>query len=208
MQLERLILFSYPVLVVMATAVMARRAPEPVILAAAGITYLGILMVFGHDFSAAAPGRASADILYGSLLVFLSATTFATYVIISKPLIAKMGSRFFTAAAMSVSSLAVATHAGGAALLGDGGAGFVTTPTAMIAVFGIATIGTVLPAFLVNEALGRLGPSRAAILGTAGPVATSLLAVPILGEPFSVYHLAALVCCAIGVTLVARQKQR
>jgi len=47
----------------------------------------------------------------------------------------------------------------------------------------------------VAEAVNRLGPERTSIIGTSGPVMTSVIAVSWLGEAFTVYHF-------IGLTLV------
>jgi drug/metabolite transporter (DMT)-like permease len=82
------------------------------------------------------------------------------------------------------------------------------TPMALIYGLIIGVFGTVLPALMLNEANGRIGPERTAVLGTTGPMATSVMAVWILGESFTVWHGGALVFCVAGVSLIMRSTQR
>jgi len=58
---------------------------------------------------------------------------------------------------------------------------------------------TVIPSFLIAEAIAVIGPQRAAIAGTFGPVATSILAVFILGEAFGSFHLIGLVLVVFAI---------
>lgn len=44
---------------------------------------------------------------------------------------------------------------------------------------------TVLPSFMLTEAVARIGAARASMMGTTGPMITILLAVIFLGESFT-----------------------
>ena len=105
---------------------------------------------------------------------------------------------------MSVSAFAVMTHATISTLSTGAMDEFHATPTAYGYVLLMGLFGTVAPALLLNSAIGRIGAARTAILGTTGPVATSLLAVIVLGEPFTIYHLLALVLSITGVSLIVK----
>ena len=208
-QLERLILFSYPAIVVLITALMRRSFPSLSILGAAALTYLGILLVFGQEFSVAGDeGISAGEIVLGSGLVALAALSFAIYVILAKPMITKLGSALFTGLSMGVSAFAVLAHAGvnsvatGAFVFAD------ISPLALFYGLIIGIFGTVIPAFMLNEANGRIGPERTAVLGTTGPMATSVMAVWILGESFTLWHAGALVFCIAGVSLIMRGARR
>jgi len=48
----------------------------------------------------------------------------------------------------------------------------------------MAIFATVLPSFLVMEAIRRIEPTRAAIIGSVGPISTIILAYYFLGEAF------------------------
>ena len=71
--LERLVLFLYPTMVVLLSAVMRGRPITRRAVVALVLSYAGIAFVFAHDLSSAATARAT---LTGGALVFGSA--FAT----------------------------------------------------------------------------------------------------------------------------------
>jgi drug/metabolite transporter (DMT)-like permease len=49
----------------------------------------------------------------------------------------------------------------------------------------LAIFATVLPSFMLNAALGRIGAEAVAMIGTLSPVATIAMAIMVLGEPFT-----------------------
>ena len=63
--------------------------------------------------------------------------------------------------------------------------------------YGLALgiLGTVLPSFLMNGAIARIGARATSSTGAWGPVMTIALAVMILGEAFTIWH-------ALGTALV------
>ena len=63
----------------------------------------------------------------------------------------------------------------------------------------IAVGATVLPSFLLNTALQRVSAQANATIGTLSPVVTILLAVTILGEPFSWIDAAGTALVLVGV---------
>ena len=67
----------------------------------------------------------------------------------------------------------------------------------------MAVFSTVLPIWLVSEAIRRLGAGPTAILGSLGPVLTMLLAWGILGEHLGVQQLLGGALVIIGVRLAA-----
>ena len=50
---------------------------------------------------------------------------------------------------------------------------------------GIAFVSTVIPSFLVSEAIARIGPTPTSVAGSAGPLMTALLAIWIVPISFS-----------------------
>lgn len=196
-QLERLILFCYPGLVVLATAFIRRQPVSRHTWMALGLAYAGLGLLFGHDLQ-----LGGADTLLGTALVLGSAVAYAGYLMLSGRPIAAMGSMLFTAIAMSAACVAVLTHA----LAGQGAAVFDISWGALGWMAAVALISTVLAAFLQSEAIARLGAARSSIVGSLGPLLTSIAAVVMLGEPFGVYHVAGLTLATAGMIVLSRKR--
>lgn len=207
-QLERIILFSYPALVVAGSALVSRKLPSKRMVFAVLLAYAGVAVLFGFEFATAGTsGSTTGDVAYGSILVGQSALFFASYVLMSKGLIQTYGSAFFTATTMSISTVAIIIHS---IIVAAATADFATLlPAASsYAILGaIAIVGTVIPTFMLSEAVARIGPERMAISGTAGPVATSLIAVIALGELFTAYHAVSIALCSSGVLLITAKSK-
>jgi drug/metabolite transporter (DMT)-like permease len=62
------------------------------------------------------------------------------------------------------------------------GARLPAAPEAWVYLVGMALVSTVLPIFMTNVGIQRLGPARAAILGSVEPLLTSLIALAFLGQ--------------------------
>ncbi len=207
-QLERIVLFSYPALVVIGTAIIGRQWPSLRMTVAACLTYLGIVFVFAFEW-ATPTGEAltSGAIVFGTALVALSATFFATNVLVSKSLIQQYGSPFFTGVSMTISTIAIIVHTCILAFLQKDISLVLPPASSFDTILLIAIIGTVIPAFMLSEAVARIGPEHTAISGTVGPVATSLIAVSFLDEPFTVYHMLALCFCTTGILLISKKRR-
>ena len=65
-----------------------------------------------------------------------------------------------------------------------------------------------MPSFLLNAALERIGPQATAAIGTLSPVGTIILAVIILGEPFSLTDGIGTLLVLAGVGLYSWMDQR
>lgn len=171
--LERVLLFSYPVMVVVARACGQRRWPDRRVVAAVCATYAGVICAVGGFTTA----HWQANGL-GALLVLGSAALFAYYLIANERVAASLGSVPFIVYAMSAAALAFAVHAqvyGGSDLAHLSGHAW-----ALIAMMSIGT--NALPLFLFSAAIARIGAQRAAIVSTIGPPATFALAWALLGE--------------------------
>lgn len=173
-QLERLVLFSYPLFVMfIGAAAFGQRITRYGIVACV-ITYLGLAIVFGVDL----PAGGWATVI-GTLLVLGCAITFAVNQLMAKGLIGAMGSGLFTAVSMMAGGVgAVLLHA---VIDGDFGA----SPYFLWLSFGCAILATVVPIFCVNAGLARISAQAVAMISTLSPLITIGLAVSILGEPFT-----------------------
>lgn len=185
-QFERLVLFTYPLFVMILGWLFFGGRLTAIGLGGLAISYLGLAIVFRQGLQ-----HSGDDVVTGGLYVLGAALAFASYQVMAKPLISGLGSGLFTCIAMVAASLMVLAHVGL-----DGGFNFaIVTPWLLLLGVLIAIFATVLPSFLMNAAIGRIGATSNAMIGTLSPLATVVMAVFILGEPFGPID-------AIGTALV------
>lgn len=199
-QLDRLIMFVYPTFVAIFAFLFLGDRFSFRHVAALALSYLGIVILFGREFSHQGP-----DALKGSLLVLAAAILFAVYFTASKPVIGRLGSPLFTSIAMSTAAITIL----GQFLINSAMGGF---PDFTLSIFGygalLAVVCTILPSFMLSEAIARLGPGPTSAVGNVGPVATSVLAVFLLGENFGWPHLVALILTSIGIGLLSSARKQ
>ena len=171
--IERVLLFSYPSMVVVLYAAIYREMPSAAAVLALAVTYIGIaLVVSGFDF-----GVFSAN-LAGSGLVLGCALTFAIYYLASDRWTGVLGSAGFTLlASLAATVCLVVFHLVRHGLaLGPWqarDAGFFA---------GLVLIATVLPMLSMAEGVRLIGAERAAVVSTVGPPTTLLLGAWLLDE--------------------------
>ncbi len=197
-QLERLTLFTYPILVALLSWVFFREKITPRIIASLAVSYMGVSLLFFNETPAA--NMTQSQIALGTSLVALSALSFAIYLIFSKAFISRLGSLIFTSLAMSSSMIFMlvqffATHE----LQDLNVSGKVWFLCLLLAVFS-----TVIPSFFTSEAINRIGATRTSIMGSIGPVMTIILAVNLLGEEFGMPQIAGLVLVVLGVSFLRK----
>ncbi|THH41384.1 DMT family transporter [Neolewinella litorea] len=194
--MERVILFTYPTLVLLIQRVTFGTRIRPVQWVATGICYLGIFIAFsGSDLT------SGSNFLKGAGLVFLSALFYACYIIGSGRMAPRLGNIRFTSLALITSSLAVITHVSLSTqpLLG--------LPIPVYAYgAGMAVFCTVIPSYLVTEGVKRLGAGDAAIVGAVGPMATILLEYLLLQEHINLLQGVGAVFIISGVVVIGRSK--
>jgi drug/metabolite transporter (DMT)-like permease len=193
--LERLVLFLYPTMVVLLSVILFRQRVGGRTALALAISYAGILLVFEHDLRFTGDAHA---LWFGGAMVFAGAFCYALYLVGAGPIIARLGSLRFIAWAMLVSSVFVVVQFA------------LTRPLTALDVpasihcltLVMAVFSTVLPTFLVAEAIKRIGANRTSLVGSLGPVFTIWLGWWILGEPVHWIQLAGAALVLSGVTLV------
>lgn len=194
---ERVVLFVYPTLVVILGAVFLKERPGPRLLSALAATYAGLAVAVAAD-------RAGGDaaLARGAVLVFGAAAAFAVYSVAALGFVRRMGTLGFSAWAMSAATAATALHF--AVLHGPTLAGL--TPRALLLCLAMALVATAVPAVLMTEGLRRVGPGRAAILGTIGPVATLGLDHAVLGTPVTAAQTVGTLLVLAGVVAAGRAR--
>ena len=198
---ERLILFTYPLFTVLLGAAFFHQPFRLKALAAFGLSYAGLALVFTKDMQVA--GLASART--GSLLVLASAVAFALYQLLAKGYIGRIGPKLFTCIAMTAAALAALLQF---ALVRD--VGVIPTLSGKIWLIAalIAVIGTILPSFLLSVALHRISAQANAAIGTVSPVATLIFAAAFLGERVTSVDVigTALVLAGVGWFTLSEQR--
>ena len=175
-QLERLILFTYPFFVMLLGALFFAGRVTGWGVASLLLAYVGIAVIYMEG--ATATGDHTA---WGALLVLGAAFSFALYQLIARPLIGRMGSRIFTCIAMAGAGVAVLLHY--AAQSNPIALSELPTRIVMLGLM-LSIFATVVPTFMLNAALDRVGPQAVAVLGTLSPSATIVMAIVFLGESF------------------------
>ncbi|MDO9212786.1 MAG: DMT family transporter [Methylococcales bacterium] len=197
--LERLIIFSYPTFVVLFSALYYRRALTASVMIALGLSYIGILLVFIESLS-----LTSTNIVLGSAYVLSSALIFSIFVMGSGVMVHRIGSVRFTAYTMTVASIATLTHF---AFHHDLVRTVSTIPLDVYVLSLIMAIfATVLPSFLMNNGIKKVGASSAAILSSVGPIITLALANSLLQETITNTQLLGTFFVLAGGLVVGRMK--
>lgn len=176
--LERLILYLNPTLVLILAWLLYRRTLKRMQLMGMLISYLGVLLVFGHEAS-----LEGADVALGAALVLLSAVSYACYLIFSGELVQRLGSLRLVGLATSVACLLCIAQF---VLFRPLSAALVAEPVIWLSLLN-ATLCTALPVLLVMMAIERVGASLVAQVGMVGPLSTILMGVLILDEPFTLW---------------------
>jgi drug/metabolite transporter (DMT)-like permease len=197
----RLIMFLYPTLVIVLSALFLAKPPTRRELAALAITYSGIALVLSSRLSAGPENRL---FVFGALLIFASAMCYAVYLVTGSQLVKRVGSVRFTAYTMIVSTVPAVIQF---ALLESPAALQLPAQLWWIALL-LATACTVLPVFLVAEALKRIGANHFALIGALGPVTTVLADFFLLDGALSAAQVLGGALVISGVLLVSVKRNQ
>jgi len=198
--IERLILFIYPTLVLLISSIIFKIKITSRQWLALLVTYAGLIAACVPEIQGTGAGE---NFWKGSLLILVCALTYALYIVGSGNLIPVVGASKFNSFAMSFAAVAVLIHF------------FLTSSyslldqTAMVYMysFAMAIISTVIPSYLISEAIKRVGSGNAAIIASVGPVSTILQAAIFLNEPVKTLQLLGTGLILAGVFMVGQKKQ-
>ena len=195
--LERVVLFVYPTLVLLISRVFLKVKITKVQLWAILLTYMGVFIAFFNEIS-----YEGSAVFTGVVFVFLSALTYAMYLVGSGWLLPKFGVLRYTSYAMLVATFCVVIHY------------FSVATTSLFgyeaAVYylgaAMALFSTVIPSFFVSKAIDLIGSGNFSIIGSVGPITTIILANVFLEEQFSVYQIIGTTIVILGVLLLSRSE--
>jgi drug/metabolite transporter (DMT)-like permease len=189
----RLLLFLYPTIVVIISAAMLGKRISQREVVALIITYAGVALVVSGQY-----GKPSPNFWFGAALVMASALTFSIYLVGSGEIVAKLGSIRFTTYATAAASVYCIVQF---LLLRPISALDLPLRVYELAI-AMALFSTVLPLFMVAEALRRIGASRVAMISSLGPAVTVISGYLGLDERMSVVQTAGGVLIVAGVLIV------
>ncbi|MGE0557467.1 MAG: DMT family transporter [Burkholderiales bacterium] len=192
----RLILYLYPTLVLLMSAVFLKLPLRGIQLVSLALSYAGIALVFSAE------ARLGDDLgltVLGAALVFGSAVTYAAYLVAGSRLVHRLGSMRFSAYASLIATGFVMAHFFAIRPV----RALVVNSEAYALVAVLAVFSTVLPLWLMAEGLRRVGANQASLVGCIGPLATMAFAWAFLGEAVTPAQLAGAALVLAGVLLIS-----
>lgn len=196
--LERLILFVYPTIVVILSAIWFKKPILRQQYYALGLTYAGIAVALSTDFS------ATGDyFLQGAALIFMAAFTYSIYLIVSGRIIPRIGSVVYISYVMFFAAIPILLQY------------FIKNPGSLWRFdadvyrlnIWMAAAATVAPAVMTSEGIRLIGASNAAIVGSIGPIATIFLAYVLLDEAFSFWQMIGTMLVLTGVLIITLRRK-
>ena len=163
------------------------------------ISYCGVALVFGLEAH-----LQGAHTAWGVLLVFLSAASYAVYLVYSGEMVQRLGSLRLVGLATSVACLCCLLQF---VVLRPLSAAVVAPEVLWLSVLN-ATLCTAAPVLMVMMAIERIGAGMAAQTGMVGPLSTILMGVWILGEPFTAWMAAGTALVVAGIFVFTRMARR
>jgi drug/metabolite transporter (DMT)-like permease len=196
--LERLILYLSPTLVLTLGWVLFKRPIQRAQLLGMLISYCGVLLVFGHEIS-----LQGQSVALGAALVFVSTISYAVYLTYSGEWVQKLGALRLVGLATSVACVLCILQF---VLLRPWSAADVPVPVIWLSLLN-ASLCTAVPVLWVMMAIERIGAGATAQAGMVGPIATILMGVVILGEPFTLWVAGGTVLVIAGIFVFSRTTQ-
>ncbi len=202
--LERIILFLYPTLTVIATSVIYKHKLSLKTICAIALSYGGTVIVMLQEQSTVPHEN---NFWLGVSLVFASAISFACYLLLTSGLIQKFGSWNYTGLALSIACMGTLVHF---AMVTPNPVDLLSQLPPTILWYGIALglLVTVLPTILIAQSISRLGAAQSAMIGSIGPILTILLAVALLGEQMNAIQWIGCLLNIIGVMMITLSKNK
>jgi len=191
---ERVLIFSYPAMVVAIGSVMRRSWPSASVLTAVALTWVGIYFAVGGGDAHTL--RAN---LYGSALVLAAALSYAIYFMIGERCTREIGASRFTLIAMSAAAAVLLVHA---LLRGTAAHIAAVDPPGWLLLAMLAVLCMFVPALLQAEGVRRLSAQRGALVSTVGPPTTIVLAWLLFDERMSALQLGGVALIVSGILVL------
>ena len=196
--LERIILFTYPTIVVLMNLFIYKERLSFIQSTAILIAYVGIVISFWGNLNVTDQELT----IKGGVLVFISSIAYSAYLVGTGQVAPKVGSRIYNSIAMTFAALAIITHN----FILHGFNLFDFHPAVYTYALLISIVSTVLPSYIIVEGIRIIGANNSSIIGSVGPISTITLAVIFLGEQINPTQALGSVIVILGVLLILLRK--
>lgn len=193
---ERLILFTYPTMVLMMSAFLFKKRISRIQYIAILLTYVGVVLAFVAEQGLG----EQQNLLLGGLLVFTCAITYSIYVVFTGEYVHKVGSAKFTCYAVIAATFPALIQS----YFHNGFDLFRFPEEVYVLSVWMSVVSTVIPTFLIVEGIRIVGANNSGIIGFVGPVATIVLGYIYLGEAITPLQLVGTAVVLGGVGLIVR----
>lgn len=200
--LERLILYLNPTLVLALGWLLYRKTASRRQLVGLAISYLGVMLVFGVEVMT--HGAGGSQVWWGASLVFMSAVSYAIYLVYSAQFVQRIGALRLVGLATSFACLFCIAQFLVARPLS---AAAVPMPVIWLSVLN-ATLCTAVPVLLIMLAIERLGAATVAQTGMIGPLSTILMGVWLLGEALTPVMVVGTALVLTGIYVFTHQSKK
>jgi drug/metabolite transporter (DMT)-like permease len=199
--LERLILFLYPTFAVLINTFYFKSKLSRVQVIALVLTYFGIGIAY---FGELRLDTSNPEFFFGSFMIFLCAITYSFYLVGTGRMVNKVGVTRYTAYAMLAATAGIfinflVTHKVQDIPFSTGLVGYG---------IALAIIATVLPSFMMSNAMKRIGSNNVSIITSIGPVSTIIQAHLFLDEHIIPAQIVGTAFVITGVLLIGWQSKR
>ncbi len=198
--LERLILFLYPTFAVLINTYFFKSKLNKVQIIALLLTYIGIGLAY---FGELRIDTTNPNFFYGSFMIFMCAVTYSIYLVGTGRLVQKVGATRYTAYAMLFATGGVFVHF----ISTKSVTAFQFTPTLIGYGIALAIVATVVPSFLISNAMKRIGSNNVSIITSIGPVSTILQAHFVLHEKMFTEQIIGTIIVVAGVVLIGWKRE-
>jgi drug/metabolite transporter (DMT)-like permease len=196
--INRVILYSFPIYVLMWNSLLERKLPNSrYIVAFLAIQLSLYFLLGGFDVSLIVMNGE------GALWALAAAVSYSIYVIINQETGKKVGSVLFTTYSVTFSFLFINMHYLVTESVSLGG----ISNKGWLVIILIAVLCTALPLLLFSEGIKQVGASRASLISMSGPVLTVILAYLLLNETLSFQQVIGVVGVICTLALLERRKK-
>ena len=196
--LERVLLYTYPAIIVFSLALWHRRRPPMPVLCALFMTCAGILLVVGVFDRALWQANA-----FGAVLVLICALTYAAYFFANELVGRQVGRIVFTVYALSAATFSLLLHYS----LSHSLLAFSISARAWGLMGVLVVFVTVIPLFMLAEGVRQSGAQRAGLVSTVGPASTVLLAALFLDESMRWFQYLGVLVTLLGIVILEWQQK-
>jgi drug/metabolite transporter (DMT)-like permease len=195
---ERLILFTYPTMVVVLSAIFLKKKITIPQYFALLLTYIGVAIIFVAE----AGLGLQKDFWRGAVYIFTCAFTYSLYVIGTGQMVQRIGSVKFSCYAMIAATVPCLIQS----YVYNGVDIFHYPKEIYYLTVWLSIIATVIPIFLIVEGIRLVGASNSSIIGFSGPISVIILAYFLLGEQITVVQLLGTGVVLLGIFMVTWRK--